>query len=275
MKNISLKLFLNPKLNLIGILIIFFCFIYYNNNSEEVDDFKDTNEWETIFNGEDFDGWEIKIRGEELGDNFKNTFKVNQGSLKVSYENYETFDDRFGHIFYTKSKFKNYHLSLEYKFSGEHLKGAPGWSVKNSGIMLHSQDPSTMLLDQDFPVSSEVQLLGGLGTEERSTANMCSPGIDVDINSEKAKYHCVNSNSKTYHNDDWVKVEVIVKSNNIVHHIVENDTVISYSNLRVGGDKIPENYLNRLSEPLADGYISLQSEGHPVEFRNIKIKILD
>ena len=122
------------------------------------------------------------------------------------------------------------------------MKGAPGWSIKNSGIMLHSQHPSTMLLDQDFPVSSEVQLLGGLGTGERSTANMCSPGIDVDINSEKAKYHCVNSNSKTYHNDDWVKVEVIVKSNNIVHHIVENDTVISYSNLRVGGDKIPENY---------------------------------
>ena len=260
--------------SLIGLLIMF-CFIIFYNNSKQVDDIKEINDWETIFNGKDFDGWEIKIRGEELGNNFKNTFKVNDGSLKVSYENYQNFDDRFGHIFYTKSKFKNYHLSLEYKFSGEHLKGAPGWSIKNSGIMLHSQHPSTMLLDQDFPVSSEVQLLGGLGTGERSTANMCSPGIDVDINSEKAKYHCVNSNSKTYHNDDWLKVEVIVKSNNIVHHIVENDTVISYSNLRVGGDKIPENYLSRLSEPLTDGYISLQSEGHPVEFRNIKIKILD
>ena len=149
--------------SLVGLLIIF-CFIIIYNNSEQVDDIKEINDWETIFNGEDFDGWEIKIRGEELGNNFKNTFKVNDGSLKVSYENYENFDDRFGHIFYTKSKFKNYHLSLEYKFSGEHLKGAPGWSIKNSGIMLHSQHPSTMLLDQDFPVSSEVQLLGGLGT---------------------------------------------------------------------------------------------------------------
>ena len=269
-----MKDFKSTFTSLIGFLIIF-CFIIFYNNSEQVDDIKEINDWETIFNGEDFDGWEIKIRGEELGNNFKNTFKVNDGSLKVSYENYENFDDRFGHIFYTKSKFKNYHLSLEYKFSGEHLKGAPGWSIKNSGIMLHSQHPSTMLLDQDFPVSSEVQLLGGLGTEERSTANMCSPGIDVDINSEKAKYHCVNSTSNTYHNDDWVKVEVIVKSNNIVHHIVESDTVISYSNLRVGGDKIPENYLSRLSEPLVDGYISLQSEGHPVEFKNIKIKNLD
>jgi hypothetical protein len=261
----------NRNLSLVGILIIFFVIIIYSN-LEIDDDFKETNGWETIFNGEDFDGWEIKIRGEEFGNNFKNTFKVKDGSLKVSYENYENFDDRFGHIFYTKSKFKNYHLSLEYKFSGEHLKGAPGWSIKNSGIMLHSQHPSTMLKEQDFPVSSEVQLLGGLGTGERSTANMCSPGIDVDINSEIAKYHCINSNSKTYHNDDWVKVEVIVKSNKIVQHIVENDTVISYSNLRVGGDKIPENYLNRIGEPLVDGYISLQSEGHPVEFRNIRVK---
>ena len=275
MNNLILKFFLNPKLNLIGVLIIFLCYIYYNNNPNESDDFKDKNEWETIFNGKDFDGWEIKIRGEELGNNFKNTFKVNNGSLKVSYENYENFDDRFGHIFYTKSKFKNYHLSLEYKFSGEHLNGAPGWSIKNSGIMIHCQHPSSMLIDQDFPVSSEVQLLGGLGTGERSTANMCSPGIDVDINSEIAKYHCINSNSKTYHNDDWVKVEVIVNSNKIVKHIVENDTVISYSNLRVGGDKIPENYLNRIGEPLVDGYISLQSEGHPVEFRNIRIKKLN
>ncbi|MDG1344229.1 MAG: DUF1080 domain-containing protein, partial [Flavobacteriaceae bacterium] len=139
--------------SLIGLLIIF-CFIIFYNNSEQVDDIKEINDWETIFNGEDFDGWDIKIRGKELGDNFKNTFKVKDGSLKVSYEQYENFNDRFGHIFFTKSKFKNYHLSLEYKFSGEHLSGAPGWSIKNSGIMLHSQHPSTMLLDQDFPVSS-------------------------------------------------------------------------------------------------------------------------
>jgi hypothetical protein len=132
-----------------------------------------------------------------------------------------------------------------------------------------------MLLDQDFPVSAEVQLLGGLGNGARSTANICTPGTDVDINSKIAKYHCVNSRSKTYHNDNWVKVDVIVKSNQIIHHLIENDTVLSYSNIRVGGDKIPANYVDRIGEPLLDGFISLQSEGHPVEFRNIKIKNLD
>jgi|TARA_B110000003_G_scaffold276166_1_gene321256 hypothetical protein len=263
-------------------LIVFVIFIFlfaglysYNLNLIDSNSSTDENDWEVLFNGKNLDGWEMKIRGKELGDNFKNTFKVKDGLLKVSYENYENFNERFGHIFYTKSKYKNYHLSLEYKFSGQHLAGAPGWSIKNSGIMLHSQDPTTMLLDQDFPVSAEVQLLGGLGNGARSTANICTPGTDVDINSKIAKYHCVNSRSKTYHNDNWVKVDVIVKSNQIIHHLIENDTVLSYSNIRVGGDKIPANYVDRIGEPLLDGFISLQSEGHPVEFRNIKIKNLD
>ena len=224
--------------------------------------------------GKNLDGWEIKIRNHELGYNYNNTFKVKDGSLKVSYENYENFDNKFGHIFYTMKKFKDYHLSLDYKFSGSHLNGAPGWSIKNSGIMLHCQHPSTMLIDQEFPVSAEAQLLGGLGEGDRSTANICSPGTDIDINGKKAKYHCVNSSSKTYNNDDWVNVEVIVYSDSIIHHLVEGDTVLTYSNLRVGGGEIPENYLTKKGQILDEGYISLQSEGHPVEFREIKIKEL-
>ena len=230
------------------------------------------NEWEYLFNGKNLDGWKIKIRGHKLGDNFNNTFKVKDGTLKVSYENYESFDDKFGHIFFTNKKYKNYHLSLEYKFSGNHLKGAPGWSIKNSGVMLHCQDPETMLIEQDFPVSAETQLLGGLGKNKRTTANICTPGTDVDINSMKAKAHCINSTSKTYHEDDWVKIEVIVYSDSLIHHVIDNDTVLTYTNIRVGGDEVPSNYINKIGNPLKEGYISLQSEGHPVEFRNIKIK---
>jgi hypothetical protein len=65
-----------------------------------------------------------------------------------------------------------------------------------------------------------------------------------------------------------------VYSDSIIHHLVEGDTVLTYANLRVGGGEIPENYLSRLDEILDEGYISLQSEGHPVEFREIKIKEL-
>ena len=244
--------------------------IMINNNDNNPND-----EWLTIFNGKDLTGWNMKIKDHKLGDNYKNTFKVENGNLKVSYENYDSFDNKFGHIFYSKRKFKNYHISLEYKFSGVHLKGAPGWSVKNSGIMLHCQDPKTMLVDQDFPVSAEVQLLGGLGSGKRTTANVCSPGSDVYIEDKLAKYHCNNSSSETFHNDDWVKVEVIVRSNKLIQHIVEGDTVLSYTNVKIGGDKVPVNFLSKIGEPLNEGYISLQSEGHPVEFREIKIKDLE
>ena len=237
--------------------------------------YNNSNEWTYLFNGKNLDGWEIKIRNHEIGINFKNTFKVENGSLKVSYEDYSSFDDKFGHIFYTKKKFKNYHLSLEYKFSGEHLKGAPDWSIKNSGIMLHCQDPKTMLIDQEFPVSAEMQLLGGLNSGKRPTANICTPGTDVDINGKMAKYHCINSNSKTYNKDDWINVEVIVFSDSLVHQIVEKDTVLTYSNIRVGGDEVPKNFLTKIDHPLKEGFISLQSEGHPVQFRKIKIKELD
>jgi len=257
--------------------ILFFVFIglIIGNYIEKIsDDNNEKKEWKIIFNGKNLEGWSMKIKGYEFGDNYNNTFKVENGNLKVSYENYDSFDEKFGHIFYTIKKFSNYHLSLEYKFSGNHLKGAPGWSIKNSGIMLHCQDPNTMLIDQDFPVSAEVQLLGGLGQGERTTANICSPGTDVDIDSKLAKKHCNSSNSKTYHDDNWVKIEVMVYSNELVKHIVETDTVLTYSNIKVGGNKVPSNYLSRIGESIKEGYISLQSEGHPVEFRNIKIKEL-
>ena len=107
--------------------------------------------WEYLFNGKNLDHWGIKIKNHEFGDNYKNTFKVENNILKVSYEGYDSFQEKFGHIFYMKKKFKNYHLSLKYRFSGDHLKGAPAWSIRNSGIMLHCQDPNTMLIDQDFP----------------------------------------------------------------------------------------------------------------------------
>ena len=232
------------------------------------------NEWKKIFDGESLDGWEVKIRYHDFGDNYNDTFKASDGQMNVSYEQYDEFEEKFGHIFYTKEKFKNYHLSLDYKFSGEHLKGAPGWSVKNSGIMLHCQHPSSMLIDQEFPVSAETQLLGGLGEDERSTANICTPGTDVDIDDSLAKKHCINSNSKTYHEDNWVNVEVIVYSDSLIHHIVEGEKVLTYTNLKVGGNKVPLNFVDKIGMPLKEGYISLQSEGHPVSFRNIKIKKL-
>ena len=217
--------------------------------------------WVELFNGNNLDGWEIKITGYKLGKNYRNTFKVQDGAIKVSYEDYKKFGGRFGHIFYTKNEFQNYVLSLDYKFSGEHLKGAPGWSIKNSGVMLHSQNPYTMLKNQEFPVSAEAQLLGGIGSGDRTTGNICTPGIDVDINNIKAENHCINSKSMTY-DDKWVNIKIIVYSDSdssccrIRYCINLYQSRVGESNLRVGGEFIPKNYQNRVGESLNKGYIS-------------------
>ena len=235
-------------------------------------------EWTSLFDGESLSGWEMKIAGYELNNNYRNTFSVKDGVIRVSYSDYDSFDEKFGHLFYTKKKFKNYHLKMDYRFYGEHanqLKNEnEAWNYKNSGVMLHSEDPSKMFLDQEFPVSIEAQFLGGSGERDRPTLNMCSPGTEVDINGSQALKHCISSNSKTYHNEDWVSVELIVYSDSIVHHVIDKDTVMTYSNIKIGGGYLSDNFTDRIGEPLKEGYISLQSEGHPIEFKNIRIREL-
>ena len=237
---------------------------------------KNESDWHEMFDGKTLDGWEMKIRGRKLGENFKNTFRVNDGAIVVSYDEYESFDHRYGHLFYTKKPFKNYHLKLDYRFVGDQAPGGQGWATKNSGVMLHSEDPSKMLIQQRFPVSVEAQFLGGLNSGPRPTANMCSPGTEVDINSKMAKNHCVYSNSKTYHDERWVSVEFIVYSDSLIHHIVEKEIVMTYTNIRIGGGYLFPRHKDKIGTPLKEGYIALQSESHPIEFKNIRIKeILD
>jgi len=238
----------------------------------------ENEQWTSLFDGESLSGWEMKIAGYELNNNYRNTFSVKDGVIRVSYSDYDSFDEKFGHLFYTEKKFKNYHLKMDYRFYGEHANQLQNeneaWNYKNSGVMLHSEDPSKMFLDQEFPVSIEAQFLGGSGERDRPTLNMCSPGTEVDINGSQALKHCISSNSRTYHNEDWVSVELIVYSDSIVHHVIDRDTVMTYSNIKIGGGYLSDNFTDRIGEPLEEGYISLQSEGHPIEFKNIRIREL-
>ena len=129
-------------------------------------DFKLEPGFVLIFNGKNLDGWLPKIKGYNLNENYGNTFRVENGILKVSYDQYTKFDNRFGHLFY-KDKFSNYKLRIEYRFVGEQCPGGPTWGLRNSGVMIHCQPPGSMRKDQDFPVSIEVQFLGGNGRVER------------------------------------------------------------------------------------------------------------
>lgn len=230
------------------------------------------NKWIKLFNGKDLKDWDIKITGHELNDNFANTFRVDSGMLKVGYEGYDEFREQYGHIFYKKN-FSAYLVVVEYRFTGDQVKGGPGWAYRNSGVMLHGQTAASMTKDQDFPISLEEQLLGGNGTDPRSTANLCTPGTNVVMNGKLIKDHCISSTSKTYPGDGWVHVEALVLRDSVIKHIVEGDTVIVYNKPQVGGGNVGHANPSLLQEGklLSEGSISLQSESHPVAFRKVEL----
>ena len=232
--------------------------------------------WIQLFNGKDLDGWTVKIKSYPLGDNHGDTFRVEDGILKAKYDQYEgRFRGRFGHLFYNET-FSNYLLRVEYRFAGEQALGAPGWALRNSGIMIHGQSPKTMELKQDFPVSIEVQLLAGDGQKERPTANLCTPGTNVIYDGGLHTQHCTNSSSKTYLQDDWVTVEIEVRGNKVIRHSIEGQTVLEYTQPQLdASDKYAQALLDGgAGKMLAGGTISLQSEGHPVEFRKVELRKL-
>jgi hypothetical protein len=231
--------------------------------------------WISLFNGKDLEGWTVKIKGYDLGDNFGETFRVEDGVLKVSYDQYEKFDNKFGHIFY-KDKFSNYRLRVEYRFVGQQCPGGPGWATRNNGLMLHSQSPQSMTKDQDFPVSIEVQLLGGLGRGERPTANLCTPGTHVVMDGQLITRHCTNSKSQTYHGDQWVTVEVEVRGSESFKHFVNGEEVMSYQQPQLDdGDSNARRLIKDGNKLLHEGYIALQAESHPTEFRKIELLPLE
>lgn len=230
-----------------------------------------SNETISLFDGKTLEGWTPKIAGFPLGENYKNTFRVENGAIKVSYDGYENFDNRFGHLFY-KTPFSYYILKLEYRFTGKQVPGGPGWAVRNSGVMLHCQPPQTMGKDQSFPVSIEIQFLGGDGKEERATGNVCTPGTHVVMNGALVTQHCINSTSRTYHGDQWVRVKVEVHGGKNTICKINGATVIEFEQPQLDPNDPDANPLIKNGEKLlTGGYIALQSESHPVEFRNITI----
>lgn len=230
-----------------------------------------TEKWTSLFNGKDLSGWTMKIAGRDLGDNYKNTFSVEDGVIKISYAEYKTFDNDFGHLFYEKP-FSNYRLRFEYRFTGEQTPGAPAWALRNAGVMFHSQPPQSMRKDQFFPVCMELQMLGGNGKEERPTGNMCSPGSHITMNGKLTTDHCISSSSATYHGDQWVKLELQVKDGHI-KHLINGKTVMEYSDPVLDDSDADAKALHAAGAPLAmnSGYIALQAEGHNVEYRNIEV----
>ena len=231
-------------------------------------------DWKTLFNGRDINDWFVKIHHHAFNANFGNTFRVEDSIIKVRYDRYGDFNNQFGHLYY-KTPFSWFHLKLEYRFTGELQKGAPSYTLRNSGVMFHSQDPRSMPKSRiglsqwrcSFSEDSEME-------SPRPTGNMCSPGTDIVYQGQIAKSHCINSSSKTYDGDQWVTAELIVLGDSLVTHVINGDTVLQYSKPQIGGGVV-NRYDPKLKQDgklLSSGFIALQSEGQPIDFRNIVIR---
>lgn len=234
-------------------------------------------QWISLFNGKDISDWIVKIHHHDVGDNFGNTFRVEDSMIKVRYDQYGAFNNQFGHLYY-KQPFSYYKLIVEYRFNDGWREDAPEYTKMNSGIMFHSQDPRTMPKEQDWPISIEYQLLASLGDgNPRPTGNMCSPGTNIVYKGKLDSTHCINSTSKTYAPDEWVRAELIVLGDSLITHLVNGDTVLQYSQPQIGSGVV-----NRYDPAvkidgklLKEGYIALQSEGQPCEFRKVELLNLD
>src|SRR5688500_19490995 len=109
-------------------------------------------------------------------------------------------------------------------------------TILNSCFMYHSQDPKTISKEQHWPISIEMQFLAGLGDgKPRPTGNMCSPGTEIVYEGKIYDGHCLNSTSKTYDKDEWVRAELIVLGDSLITHIINGDTVLQYIKPFIGG----------------------------------------
>lgn len=255
----SIKKFLPYLLIFLFILLFISC----NNQSQTSED-TSQEEWVELFNGENLNEWTVKLTHHELGENYANTFRVENGNLINRYDGYEEFGGQFGHIYYEKP-FSYYRLIAEYRFPGEQVEGGPGWAFMNNGIMFHSQPPDSVTLDQEFPNSIEFQLLGVEDdSTERSNGNVCTPGTHVVIDGELITDHCISSNGPTNLGSEWVTAELIAYGDSLIQHKINGELVLEYTKPQLDD-----------GTPVTGGYIAVQSESHPTEFRSIRVLNLE
>lgn len=230
--------------------------------------------WQPLFDGHSLDGWIPKINHHPVGDNVHRTFEAENGILHVRYDRYPSFFDQFAHLTY-RHPFSSYRLRFDYRFVGTDTPGGPPWSKRNSGVMIYGQAPATIGVDQPFPISIEIQLLNGEGPDQKTTGNICTPGTNVAIDGKRVPTHCVLSSSRPYEGEAWVHVEIEVHAG--------STTTVDVDGVRVARFDKPELDPTDLAAmpfylaggartvSLTSGYISLQGEGHPIDFRRIEI----
>jgi len=248
------------------ILLILLCSFSSDNSAPK-------NKWIPIFNGKNLDGWTMKIAGQPLGENYGDTFRVENGILSIRYDNdvYKNFNNQFGALYY-KKKLTNYRLKVEYRFVGETAPGAPSWGYRDSGVQYHGQSPESIGLTQSFPVCLEYNLHGGNGKDERPVGEICANGMIVQIDGKPNSSYCTPATVKrTFHGDQWVTLEIDVQGSKITH-FVNGEEILHYEDPHYNPNhELGKKFIVNGDDKVKSGWISLQSNSHPIDFRKIEL----
>jgi len=186
---------------------------------------------EMLWNGRDFTGWVRYVPDATVDVN--DIWRIRGGAIYCK-------GVPNGYI-RTEKKYKNYHLHLEWRWAEE---------PTNSGVLLHAQGPEKV-----WPLCIECQLMAGKAGD---FVLIGGPGITVDgVDRQNAEKQFVVVDKKASTSEkpagQWNSYDIHCKGGAIrcyVNDVLQNE----------GTDAT-----------LTSGWICLQSEGSPIEFRNIYI----
>lgn len=235
-------------------------------------------EWRQLFNGKDLTGWTPKFRGEKDGVNYADTFRVEDGILKVRYDNYEgRLRGKLGGLF-TNETFSHYRVRVECRSVGQQTEGGPEWGVRNNGVLVHGQTPQSMALDQVFPVALEAQAISQWDDgKPRPAGKVCTPGTHIHINGELYTPHCAEVTGETIPHGQWMTLEVEVHGGDVIRHFVNGQQTIEYTRPILDENDPDAQRLIAAGANIevTSGTISIQAESAPYDFRKIEILELE
>lgn len=219
--------------------------------------------WVKIFNGQDLTGWSPLIHKSAYKQDPYNTFRADPVNhvIKVTYEDYPNgFEDRCGLLYYDKL-LTNYRVRVTYRFLEPQAPGPVSWGKNNTGLMIFGIDPAKVTGDPEFPPLIEIQLLGANSTGGNTTPNMCVPG---GMTMKKSTAECGNNHTGVAPPPaaEWVTVEAEV-------HVKGDTKVFQYPNkttpvITMSGPVYQ-------GKDVVNGYLSLQSESQPLEYKDIEL----
>ena len=185
-----------------------------------------------IFNGKDLSNWNFVVENNAVpGDQ---VYRVKEGVISIKGE-------PLGYM-YTKEKYSNFTLELEYRWAGE---------ASNSGVFILIEDPAN-----PFPRGVECQLMAG-----KAGDFVLLNGSDLNEYrlpegvTERPKFPVIEKMQPSSEKSagEWNKMKISVVDGAIsvfVNGVLQNEA----------------------TSKVKEGHIGLQSEGKEVHFRNLMMK---